>query len=121
MTGLQERENCDTLDEEMSMRLYDQRERLRRLIRWCTNVKHIEIAKSLEALDPETCTNTDIETIVGSYWGTFHLIHCEDCHRDCKVTVLFGDGNCDDCGGEVQICLTCLDGARELLSPSHEQ
>ena len=114
----QERKNCVTLDKEASMRVYGQRERLRRLIRWCTNVKHGEMAKSLEVLDPETCTNTNIETIVGPYWGTFHLNHCVNCHKDCKVTVLFGDGDCDNCGGEVQVCLACLDDARELLSPS---
>ena len=100
------------------MVVYDVQERLRRLISYAERRGHSATRAALCALDPQTCTDDELEAFrVGPYrsWRGAVTPQCEECQQEREVTVILGNGECDDCGREVHVCLLCLQAATEQL------
>ena len=75
----------------------------------------LEAIRKLELLDPDTHSDQDIFAILGPsdlWWKTQGMMTCEECGKESSLLWKFGaQKHCDDCGGNVFVCVECLEMA----------
>lgn len=81
----------------------------------------MEAVLALEKLDPDTYTLDDLCRAFGEghllLGWTMGAMTCDECGKESQALVNFGEHHgCDDCGGEVMVCLSCVLQAAQTFS-----